>query len=858
MVIHLNKKIFWITSALVIISNSILTFHTYQQINEHIQTRALSKAESLKEYFISMRYVYHQQFINSGIDLNDSTVGFLPAHASTLISDMFSEISKDKISIRNVTDRPRNPKNMADSFELKAMEYFKNNPKTDSKIEKVTQNNKEIFRYTSPLLIEGYCISCHGKKDDVFPYIRDRYDSAYNYNIGDVRGVTSINIPIENLEKIAINDFYRTTIFNWSIIFILLFIIYFAIKKMTIQEVKQKILLQEEVRKKTAKLREQKSQLEVANKKQKQLFSILRTVADCNQILITAKDIHELINNTAESIYSNSAFSAIKILIVENNKLIVKASLGLDRDFEIYDIERDVFKKNNLTSLKSYDENEEISTEFQLNIKDHGVTEIYLVPLRKNIHSKEATGVLRICTKKESGLSKEEKDMINELSGDIGFAMNSFYQRDVINQLSFYDSLTFLANQKLFETHLDQSLQESKKETKYGAVLFLDFDNFKNVNDLIDKNAGDEILKEISQRLIKKAINASLIARHSGDKFLILFENISKDENQSAMIIKNSALLLQEITKEPFIIDENSLYLTCSIGVTLFLDNTSASKLLNQAEYAMRTAKNDGKNTIRFYNESLQIMTKQKSQMLQNLKEAIIKNELFLNYQKQFDKDKKVVGVEALIRWNHPSLGFISPAEFIPLAEESGIIKEIGAFVLDSATDMLLLWSKDSIKKEWRISVNVSPLQFKEKNFVDITKKLLVSKNIDSSKLRIELTEGVLIEDKEEAIHKIRELKGFGITTSIDDFGTGYSNLGYLKNLQIDELKIDQSFVFGLSVNSSDVTIIKTIIMLGEEFRYEVIAEGVETIEQFEILKELGCNYFQGYLLARPCKAEDL
>jgi EAL domain-containing protein (putative c-di-GMP-specific phosphodiesterase class I) len=272
----------------------------------------------------------------------------------------------------------------------------------------------------------------------------------------------------------------------------------------------------------------------------------------------------------------------------------------------------------------------------------------------------------------------------------------------------------------------------------------------------------------------------------------------------------------------------------------------------------MRTAKRDGRNTIRFYNESLQDMTKHRSQMLQYLKESILKNELFLNYQKQFDKNENVVGVEALIRWNHPLLGNVSPAEFIPLAEESGVIKEIGTFVLESAANKLLLWSDDPIKREWRISVNVSPLQFREESFVESIKRLISSKNIDATKLRVELTEGVLIENKEQAINKIRDLKNFGISTSIDDFGTGYSNLGYLKNLQIDELKIDQSFIFELNQSSSDKTIVRTIIMLGEEFNFEVIAEGVETREQFEILKELGCNYFQGYLLAKPCKAEEL
>lgn len=855
-VINLNKKIFWIVSFLIIISNAILTLYTYQDANESIKVRASARAESLKDYFVSMRYAYHQQFIKSGIDLNDSTIGFLPAHASTLISDKFSEISKDKITIRNVTDRPRNPKNKADNFELIAIEYFKNNPKAESKIEKIKENNQDVFHYTAPLIIESYCIACHGKKEDVLPYIKSRYDSAYNYKIGDVRGVTSVKIPIENLEKVAINNFYRTTIFNWFILLLLLIIIYFSVKKLTTKEVKQKILLQDEVRKKTAILEDQKNQLEVANKNQKELFSILRTVADCNQILITARNIDELIQDTTASMYSNSAFKAVKILLVEDNELIVKTSMGVDLELIVLSYERAVFENNTPLKLDCFDDS--LSKEYKEKMQQNNISEIYITPLRKNNHSKEAIGVLSISTTKIDGLSKEEQDMINELSGDIGFAINSFYQKEAINQLSFYDSLTYLANQKLFENHLEQSLIESEKNLKYGAVLFFDFDNFKNVNDLIDKNAGDTVLKEISQRLIKKAKNASLIARHSGDKFLILLENISKDENQSAMIVKNSVLEIQEITREPFTIDGNYMYLTCSIGVVLFLDNTSPNKLLNQAEYAMRTAKRDGKDTVRFYNQSLQDMTKQRFQMIQYLRESILKNELFLNYQKQFDKNKNVIGVEALIRWNHPTLGLVSPAEFIPLAEESGIIKEIGTFVLETATSKLLLWKSDEIKKEWRISVNVSPLQFRENSFVDSIKKLVTSKNIDSSKLRIELTEGVLIENKEKAMDKIRDLKSFGISTSIDDFGTGYSNLSYLKNLQIDELKIDQSFVFGLGQNNSDRTIIKSIIILGEEFSFEVIAEGVETQEQFEILKELGCNYFQGYLLARPCKAEEL
>ncbi|MGE3614125.1 MAG: putative bifunctional diguanylate cyclase/phosphodiesterase, partial [Sulfurimonas sp.] len=304
---------------------------------------------------------------------------------------------------------------------------------------------------------------------------------------------------------------------------------------------------------------------------------------------------------------------------------------------------------------------------------------------------------------------------------------------------------------------------------------------------------------------------------------------------------------------------EKSLYLTCSIGIVLFLDHKeSVNKLLNEAEYAMRTAKKEGKNSIRFYDESLQNMTKSRLEMLQRLKEAVIEKRLMLYFQKQFDKEQHIMGVEALLRWRDAELGFVSPAEFIPLAEESGLIKEIGDFVLESATDTLVLWSSEALKKEWRMSVNVSPIQFKEERFVSNIKALIERKNIKPSLLRIELTEGVLVADQQEAMQKILELREFGFSISIDDFGTGYSSLVYLKNLKVDELKIDQSFVFGLGKNKSDETIIKTITMMGNELGFEVIAEGVETQEQFNTLTSLGCDYFQGYLLARPCPVEEL
>ena len=855
--INLNKKIFWIIALLIFISNAVHTYSMYIKNQEMIEIRAFKKGDNLKNYFISMRNIYHHQFLQSGIDLNDSTLGFLPAHASTLISDKFAELSKDGTSIRNVTDRARNPKNKADKFELEAIEYFKNNRDKNMLMKRINQNGVDLFNFTSPLVIEPYCISCHGKKEETLSIIQKRYDSAYDYKVGDIRGVTSIKIPTEDLIKEGMQNFYSMAILSWISILFLLVIIYFTIKKLTIKEVEQKLILQREVKEKTADLQEQKNELKIANKKQQHLFSILRTVADCNQILITAKSIEELIQNTVISMHSDTAFASIKISIFENGKLCVKSSIGLDEETEPLPIEQDVFKNNRNVFLTSFDDS--MPKECLDKVKRHNITEIYALPLRREHYAKEALGVMIICSQEENGLSVEERNMINELAGDIGFAINSFYQKDTINQLSYYDSLTNLPNQNLFEQHINQAFSKSAQTQMYGAVLYMDLDDFKNINDLMGKEVGDRVLKEMAKRLVSKTEKTSVVSRFGSDKFLILVEDLQKEEKEAAIASKQFAQKIVSLAKEPFILEGKTFYITCSIGIVLFLDHkTLPEMILNQAEYAMRIAKESGKNVIKFYDQTLQDMTNLRSLMFQNLKEAILRDQFVLYYQKQFDGDKEIIGIEALIRWQHPTLGFVSPAEFIPLAEESDIIKEIGSLVLDKTTSLLEKWSEDDIKKEWRISVNISPKQFSDQSFVENIKNLIGLKNIDPSKLRVELTEGVLIDNKKNAMQKIDALKNLGVSISIDDFGTGYSSLGYLKHLQIDELKIDQSFVFGVNENSSDRTIIKTIIAMGEEFGFEVIAEGVETQEQFEELKHLGCNYFQGYLFAKPCPENEL
>ncbi|MDY0328216.1 MAG: EAL domain-containing protein [Arcobacteraceae bacterium] len=855
--LNLSKRLFWFVTLCIVIANLFMALHLYKQTQELVETRAKARAGTLQNYFISMRYTYHQQFLQSGFEIDDKTVGFLPAHASSLISDYFKNLMSDGTTIRNVSDNPRNPTNKADIFEEKSIKYFIDNPNESSKMELIVEDGVEKFFYSSPLKIEAYCISCHGKKEEVLPYVLKRYDTAYDYKIGDVRGVTSIKIPKKILSDASMSIFIDHLLFNWAIMFFLLAIIYYVIRELTIKDVNAKELLQLEVNKKTADLLKSTKELEIANEKQKHLFSILRTVADCNQILITTSTLDELISKTAESMHLNKSFSGVKIMVKEDNELIVKASLGLDEERYVLPLERQVYETN--TELILNGEDHRMPPECLDKVRRYNIKEVYSVPLSKDSFAKEAFGVMTICSQEDVGMSEEEKAMIKELAGDVGFAINSFLQKDLIQKLSFFDTLTNLPNKKFLLSQLAKSISRTSENQEFEAVLYINIDNFKSINDIKGIHAGDKILQDISQRLLEIIERNDMLFHIGGDEFIVLLEHVGQNFDKAVKESHRYAQEILTIVKNPFVVEEQNFYLSLCIGVALFSDDKNSEyEILNNAESAMHLAKNRGKNSISFYDQSSQEIAITRSVMIQNLKEALISDEFFLLYQKQVIVTGDVVGVEALVRWNHPQLGIVSPGVFIPLVEETGLINELGDWIIKQAITQLTIWSFEENKKEWRISVNVSPLQFNEDLFVDNLNNMLKQSKITPDKLRLELTEGILISDVDKVYKKLIELKNLGFSISVDDFGTGYSSLSYLKNLPLDELKIDQSFVANLSDNDADKTIVQTIISIGEAFGFEVIAEGVETKEQLDILKNLGCKYFQGYLFAKPQDTLDL
>ena len=854
--LNLTKRLFWIIAFFIIAAQSIVVVYLYHKSEELVQKRAYSKSKTLQDYFVSMRYIYHQQFLASGIDLSDATIGFLPAHASSYISEEFSKRSTDGITIRNVSERPRNLMNKADKLEEEMIEYFNKNPQENEKMKLLSDGQKEFYFFSAPLRIEPYCLSCHGKKEEVLPYIARRYTTAYDYKIGDVRGLTSIRIPKNVLFDPVMELFYKEVIFSIGVMSFLLILMYFTIKEQTKRDVEQKKELEKLVNERTKGLVEKSVELEAAYAHQKHLYSILRTVADSNQILITTKTLEELLHETALCLFNNDSFACVKITLFEKGTLHVKESQGCDNLQNTNAMEEYVFKHN--TSLIVTPSSNNLPFTCNDIIEPYGITEAYATALTSDKFSKYPLGTLSIATTLEGGFSPEEREMIEELAGDIGFAVNSFLQKESIVKLSYYDALTGLPNKTMLSEHLKIALQSCKNTHTKGALLFLDLDNFKSINDLKGHSSGDALLIEMALRLEHYILNQGLVSRFGGDQFAILLPNLGLHIHEAALSAEEIALKILQVSKEPFLIDGHLFYLSASIGITLLSEDESCDVLMSRADSAMYLAKSAGKDTIRFFDENIQKIMEEKSLMLQELRDAIEGKEFELYYQVQVNTQADIVGVEALIRWIHPTRGMVSPAAFIPLCEEIGLIVPLGQWVLEQAVRQVSLWQEDHQKSQWRISVNVSTRQFEQENFVTLVTNIIQRANINPSLIRLELTESLLIGDTKSALEKITELKTFGISLSVDDFGTGYSSLQYLKELSVNELKIDQSFIHDFLHQKSDALIVEAIISIGTKFNMEVIAEGVETKEQFEMLKAMGCQNFQGYYFGKPLPPQEL
>lgn len=424
--------------------------------------------------------------------------------------------------------------------------------------------------------------------------------------------------------------------------------------------------------------------------------------------------------------------------------------------------------------------------------------------------------------------------------------------------LALYDPLTNLPNRRLLLDRLKQALANSARSTKRGALLFLDLDHFKTLNDTLGHDVGDLLLQSVASRLTTCVRAGDTVARFGGDEFVILLENLSAHDIEAANQTEDVAEKIIQALNQPYQLNTHNYYNTCSIGATLFVGHEHAlEELLKQADIAMYESKNNGRNTIRFFDPKMQEVITARVDLENELKKAIENQQFELHYQIQVDSNGQALGAEALIRWQHPERGMISPYHFIPLAEETRLILPIGQWVLDTACAQLNKWQQAPQAQGLVLAVNVSAKQFAQLDFVNQVKDTIQRHGIKPTLLKLELTESTLVDNINDIITKMNALSKLGIRFSLDDFGTGYSSLQYLKTLPLDQLKIDRSFVRDIATDSSDRAIVRTIITMAHSLDIDVIAEGVETAEQQQFLVDNGCTQYQGYLFSKPVPIDE-
>ena len=513
-----------------------------------------------------------------------------------------------------------------------------------------------------------------------------------------------------------------------------------------------------------------------------------------------------------------------------------------------------------------------------------------LIPLR--FHEERNAGFLRYATTGKSdllgkrteqfALNSDGKEFPVEITLVATKVEDSSYitgfLRDITNRkkaeadihsLAFYDPLTQLPNRRLLQDRLQRALSSGVRHNQYAAILFIDLDNFKTLNDTRGHSIGDLLLIEAAQRLVNCVRSDDTVARLGGDEFVVILEGLSDSLGQASIQAKVVSDKVLHAFNQAYYLQNQEHYSTPSIGICFFRNQAqsqepsealsqelSVDELLKRADTAMYQAKHAGRNTMRFFDPAMQAALEARTLLAQDLRQAIAQKQLALHYQAQINKAHQIVGAEALLRWSHPTLGDIPPTEFIALAEDTGLIVPIGHWVLEAACKQIKQWEANPSSAHLQLAVNISARQFHQPDFVEQLELILQNTGASANKLKLELTESSMLDNIEDSIEKMLTLLTLGIQFSMDDFGTGYSSLTYLKRLPLTQLKIDRSFVRDLSTDVNDAAIVKTIIGMAHTLGMEVVAEGVETQEQHEFLLKNNCQIFQGYLFSQPVAAE--
>jgi len=803
-----SMKFFILFAVIFFVVVGIGTYQQYKRINETHKLIVLNETKSLANFIMAFRQTYQNIFLNEHFVIDNKMINLLPVKTTKEINENFEKKLHGNVTIRTVSDRPRNPDNMANVFENEMINYFRKNPKKPYKF----IERDESYNYVEPLFIKKSCLKCHGKREDAIPSIRERYDKAYDYKLNDVRGLLNIRIKDRDLFAGLYTDF-KTTFLSAIFFYLLLLIaIYLLIKNIQKKEEEYLHKLEEEIEDKTYEIKKQKETFETLFEKSSDGILILEESGciQCNEKTITILGYHN------------------------KNALYHRTLADISPKYQPDGRESDE-KYGSMITLATEHGVHQFEWQFMRASGKEFISEITLTPIYLDDRQ-----VIYVVLRDISEKKRVQQELIK--------------QKDILHYQAHHDALTGLPNRILFTDRLEHGIELAKRHNTKLALFFIDLDNFKQINDSLGHHIGDKVLITVTERLKAKIRKEDTLARLGGDEFTVIVENIDNLQDISLLAEK-----IQKVLSQPLHIEGQTLYISCSIGISFYPEDAyRANDLLKYADAAMYKAKDEGRNNYQFYSSEMTTLAFERVVMEAALREAIKNDEFMIYYQPQVNAETNIIiGMEALIRWEHPHLGLILPEKFIPLAEETGLIIEIDRWVMRTAMIQVHYWYQQGFEPGI-LALNLSMRQLMDDAFIVMIDECLKNIGFKAEWLELEVTESQMMKKPDDAIERLEQIRSMGIHIAIDDFGTGYSSLSYLKRLPVNKLKIDQTFIHGIPNDKENSAIVKATIALSKNLNLKLIAEGVENEAQRNFLIEHGCINMQGYYYGRPMLANEI
>ncbi len=809
---------------------AVMAWFGYQHSQRSVEATLLEEGRSLHGVLMAMRRTYQRQFLASGLELDARTVGFLPAHAMPRIAHDFQAFDRRGVRFNNVSDRARNPANQADAVEMAAMRYFRAHPEAKERLATYEdRQGRRFYHYTTPIWTETYCLKCHGKPEDAPPAIRQRYDLAYGYKLGDLRGILSVKLPAAETEARILGLWWHEQGIHLAVVVLALLLAGALVHLLVVRR------------------------LNLFRKGARRLAVGDYTWRAPEQGTDETADLAHSLNEMARAIQHSQgemrlaasvfAHARVGIMITDSAGTLVDVNPAF-RQITGYAREEVVGKTPRVLKSGRHD------------------PAFYTSMWRAII--KEGHWIGEIWNRRKNGEEYPERLSIAAIrapTGAISHYLGVFSDISLVKQqeqqlqhLAQHDALTGIPNRVLLADRMRQAIAQAKRGGNMLAVGYLDLDGFKPINDTHGHEAGDRLLVEMARRMSDALRSGDTVARLGGDEFVLLLQGLDDLEECETTLNR-----LLGVINQPALIDGQIANLSASIGVSLYpSDDEDPDTLLRHADQAMYAAKQAGRGRYTFHDVEGDRRARSHRETQERIRQALAIDEFELFYQPQVNmRTGALVGAEALIRWRHPERGLLSPAAFLPVIESTELDTALGEWVLRQALRQLATWREQGL--EITVSVNISAQHIQRPDFLEKLQDCLAAHpGVSPRQLELEILETAALEDLARVSEVIRTCQHMGSDFALDDFGTGYSSLTYLKHLPVQTLKIDQSFVRDMLRDPDDLTIVEGVIALAEAFGRDIVAEGVDCLESGLLLLQLGCAVAQGYSIARPMPADAL